>query len=113
MMFIAQGRKPTKPEKLLTKFLRKEISKGWKYTGNGSFRIDGKNPDFVFHKKKLIIEFDHTYWHSKKLKIDKARRAMFRKHGYFTISLNENDLKDLAFLKRKIQKFMHGKSNQT
>lgn len=46
---------PNKPERIMGKILNKLFPKYFKYVGSGSFRIEGKCPDFVDKKNYRII----------------------------------------------------------
>jgi hypothetical protein len=59
---------PNKKEDILIKLL-KELKLDYKFTGDFSIWIDGKNPDFINEGTKKIIEFYGEYWH-KNEKID-------------------------------------------
>ncbi len=90
--FREMQRKPTRPELMVLNFLNRAFPKEWKYVGDGKFWIDGKNPDFINYKKKVIIEFDGIYWHKERKDQDKIRNSIYAMHGYLTLSINENDL---------------------
>lgn len=64
---------PNSEEKKLIRFFEK-----WKfsfeYVGDGSFKIDGKCPDFIDKKRKLIIEFFGELWHEES---DEPKRIKF------------------------------------
>lgn len=57
------------------------------FCGDGSFILDGKIPDFVNYEKKVVVEYNGRFWHSKNEWNDayddsKERVAHFKKHGY-------------------------------
>jgi len=101
--------KPNKPEIFLTKILE-EFQ--FKYTGNYSFWINGKNPDFTNENKKKVIEYFGGYWHDEKITgksrkdHQKEREEHFRKEGFMTLVLWEEDLKDHKKLTGKIKDFV-------
>jgi len=64
---------PNSEEKKLIRFF-KRWNLPFKYVGDGSFRIDGKNPDFIWKEKKLIIEFFGELWHPES---DEPKRIKF------------------------------------
>jgi G:T-mismatch repair DNA endonuclease (very short patch repair protein) len=99
---------PNKPEKIVNKLLSK-ISKDYKYTGNGSFIIEGFNPDFMnINGKKKIIELYGTYWHKRLevMKRDVRRIRSYKKYGYKTLIIWEHELKDLTKLCKKLESFV-------
>jgi hypothetical protein len=64
---------PNKEEQKMIKFFSK-WNLPFKYVGDGSFRIDGKCPDFIDEEKKLIIEFFGNLWH---IDSDEPKRIKF------------------------------------
>lgn len=82
------------------------------YVGNGSFRIDGKKPDFVHaNGKKRVIEFFGDYWHSQEVTglpkfISESRRVKrFAKSGYSCLVIWEHELREPETLIRKLGDF--------
>ena len=64
MMLMAQNRKPNGPELQLQSVLDKHFPGEWKFVGDGSFWIEGKNPDFInVNERKCVIEIFGYYWH--------------------------------------------------
>jgi len=56
--------KPNKVESFLGAVLDEMYPGEWKYTGDFSFMINGKSPDFVnCNGQKKIIELFGDYWH--------------------------------------------------
>lgn len=103
-----RGIKPNKPEKILIRLL-KEKNLPYKYVGNFKLMIGNKNPDFVnFDKKKLIELFGH-FWHSERVEnVDKhvkGRKDYFKKHGFDTLIVWDNELNDPERVVDKIIKF--------
>lgn len=104
------SRKPTRPENYLLNILNKHFPNEWKYTGDYKFWIEKFNPDFInVNGKKLIIEFDGIYWHSleRRKEIDEIRNNTYKKYGYMTLSLNENDLQNESNLLLKIKELLN------
>jgi len=64
---------PNKEEKKLIRYFRK-WKLPFKYVGDGSFKIDGKCPDFVWKEKKTLIEFFGELWHEES---DEPKRIEF------------------------------------
>lgn len=112
MMGRAQGRKPNKPEKFLTKLLQKLFPNQWKYVGDFKFWIDGANPDFInINGQKKIIELFGNYWHSEevtntpvKLHMQK-RRDHFAKYGFQTLIIWERELDNKSKLEKRLFQF--------
>ncbi len=80
---------PNNPEFLLH-FIVRELYTGWKYTGDLSVMINGKNPDFVNEERKLIIEHYGDYWHKGDDPVD--REEIFAQAGYETLVIWEHEL---------------------
>lgn len=64
---------PNSEEQKLIRFFNK-WNLSFKYVGDGSFKIDGKCPDFINEEKKLIIEFFGELWHEE---TDEPERIKF------------------------------------
>lgn len=104
MMANARNIKPNKPETFLINLLNDMYPGQWKYTGDFSFTINGKNPDFVnCNGQKKIIEFNGSYWH--KNDTPGERESMFAKFGYETLIIWDNEMGDIDKLKEKIANF--------
>ena len=87
----AQCRRPNEPELQLQSILDKHFPNDWKYVGDGSFWIEGKNPDFVnVNSKKQVIEVFGIYWHNE----DEVapRITHFKKYGFDCIIFWEFDV---------------------
>ena len=105
---MAQGNtvKPNKPEIELLSILQTLYPDDWKYVGDGSLVISGKNPDFVnVNGKKLIIELFGDYWHRN----DSPRKRMgvFKPFGYRTLIVWERELNNQKALTHKINRFIN------
>lgn len=92
-----KNRRPTEPERKLLEIIERH-SLPFKYTGNGSFIIEGLNPDFIeVNGKKIAVDVFGDYWHT--LKADKetyneqGRKAIFAKYGWKLIVIWESELK--------------------
>jgi len=103
--------RPNKPEKFLIELLDKHFPKQYKYIGDFSFLIGGKNPDFINKSKKKIIEHFGTYYHGKEnTGIDESlheqqRIDFFKSYGYDVLIIWENELKNIQSLQRKLIRF--------
>ena len=106
-MFKSLNRKPTHPEQFLINFI-KQHNLSFKYTGDYSFWIEGKNPDFIeCNGKKLIIEFNGYYKHNEREETERAE--LFSKYGFRTLFLHYPDLKNETELLNKITEFLEMK----
>jgi G:T-mismatch repair DNA endonuclease (very short patch repair protein) len=102
---------PNKPEQKLIDFF-KEQKLPYKYTGDGSFSVGRKIPDFVnINGEKKAIDMFGDYWHDpvvrKKLglKIESPRERIsrFKEYGWDLLVIWEKELKDTNW-KNKILK---------
>lgn len=104
MIRASQGIRPNKPENFILFLLNRMYPGEWKYTGDFSFMIGGKNPDFVnVNGYKKCIEFNGTYWHKGDLK--GKRERIFAKYGWDTLVIWDHELKDIERVKFRINKF--------
>ena len=104
MMEKARHIFPNKPETILLNLLNELYPNEWKYTGDFSFMINGKNPDFAnCNGQKKCIELFGDYWHREQN--PKDRKDIFKEFGYDTLVIWERELKNIPRLKRKISKF--------
>ncbi len=98
------GVKPNKPETILINLLESLYPGQWRYTGDVSFTINGKCPDFVnVNGQKKIIELFGDYWHRGDNPAD--RSAVFSPFGFETLVIWERDLKHIGGVVEKIKKF--------
>lgn len=96
--------KPNKPESIILNLLENIFPGQWKYTGDFSFTINGKAPDFVnCNGQKKIIELFGDYWHRGENPEDRA--AIFEPFGYETLVIWEHELKRLDSVKNRIERF--------
>jgi len=100
----ARGVKPNKVELKLEIFLKKSISKDWRFVGDGQLIIGGKCPDFWNGDHKLIELFGN-YWHEGE--DPKVRINYFKNHGYDTLVVWEEELLDVKSISRKIIEFVN------
>jgi hypothetical protein len=84
-------KRPTSFEKIISKICI-ENNLPFVYTGNGTFLIGYKNPDFINQSKKVVIEVYHPYFKIRDFgsceKYEKQRGEHFAKYGWKTIFIN-------------------------
>lgn len=103
---ICKGRaiRPNKPETIVLDLLNNFYPNEWRYTGDFSFMINGKNPDFVnCNGQKKIIELFGNYFHKGENPKDRAK--IFAPFGYKTLVIWERELKNINKVKSRIQRF--------
>lgn len=105
---------PNKAELKLDTLIQKMFPGEYCFTGNGSFIIDGLNPDWtnINGQKKLIELFGEHVHHTKKafIKVPKrstyrGRKKAFAKFGYKTLIIWWSELKDMDFVASKLEAF--------
>jgi len=96
---------PNKPESILLGLLNKLYPDEWKYTGDLSFMIDGKCPDFTnVNGQKKLIELFGDYWHRGQNPQD--RIDVFKPFGWNTLVIWESELKEIENVEYKIISFV-------
>jgi len=96
--------KPNKPEMLVMRLLDEMYPGEWKYTGDFSFMINGKNPDFVnCNGQKKCIELFGSYWHEGENPQDRV--DVFSPFGFETLVIWEHDLKNIGDVANRIMEF--------
>lgn len=114
--YVAKQRKarhlsPNKAEKFLIEMLRELFPGEYKFVGDLSFALAGKNPDFIHVSQKKIIEFFGDYWHGEgRTRIpnkqhEQERIDLFAKYGYQTLVIWGYELSDIESLVEKIKEF--------
>jgi len=98
---------PSSLEKKTEYLLKNELKLKYEYTGNGTFLIQRKCPDFVNFDQKKIIEVYGDYWHLRPENrlSDSKRINIFKEHGYSVLIIWGSEFKDINSLKRKILNF--------
>jgi len=95
---------PNNPETGLFNFLQVLYIDHYRYCGDFSFVINGKNPDFVnINGQKKCIELYGDYWH--KGQDPQDRINIFKEYGWDCLVVWEHELKDIEKLKFKIIEF--------
>lgn len=64
----------------------------YKYVGDGTIIIGGKNPDFINIEKSKLIEFYGEYWHEPDE--EEPRKQHFAKYGFDTLVIWGKELKN-------------------
>jgi len=96
--------KPNKPEIQLNGILQKLFPNEYKYVGDLSFILGGKNPDFMnVNGQKKLIELYGDYWHKDDNPQD--RKDLFKQFGFDTLVVWEKELKDKENLNVKLETF--------
>lgn len=94
---------PNKPETIILNLLNELSPNEWKFTGDLSLMINGKNPDFAHIKQKKLIELFGDYWHRGQNPKDRAK--IFKPFGYKTLVIWESELKNISDVIKRIKKF--------
>jgi len=83
--------RPNFPEKQILNFLDNFLPGKFSYTGDFSFWLGRKNPDFVDKNNKKIIEFFGNHFHEKSEEME--REEYFKKYGYETLVIWETQFR--------------------
>ena len=90
-MISSWGRNPTKPETKLDELLNVVFPNEYKYTGNGTFSVNGCIPDFTnCNGQKKVIELFGDYWHRGQNPQDRIDK--FAEFGFECLVIWEHDL---------------------
>jgi len=96
---------PNKPEAMILNILKEIAPNEWRFTGDFSFVIAGKNPYFAnINGQKKLIELFGDYWH--RGENPQNRINIFKEFGWDTLVIWEHELKEPETVKRKMQSFM-------
>jgi len=96
----------------LEKFIRNILPDRFEFTGDYTFWIGSKNPDFIDKNRKQIVEVFGQYWHSKEITgkeeyiHEYERKDYFNKHGYECLVIWDYEIKNIEILKNKIFEFI-------
>ena len=106
----ANHARPNRPESAMQGILDRNFPGEWKYCGDGTTIIDGKNPDFLnVNGRKAVIEVFGDYWHSEKIrgiptKQHVAERvAHFAKSGFDCLVIWEHEVRDEKLVVTKVK----------
>jgi G:T-mismatch repair DNA endonuclease (very short patch repair protein) len=107
-VIMANHKRPTSYETAVIKIIKKHGLR-FKYVGNGCKFIGIKNPDFINNRAKKIIEVHSEYWdrihNTNRRDYTNSRKKYFKKFGYRTLVLYDNDLKNMIGCENKILRF--------
>jgi hypothetical protein len=96
---MASGTKssPNSKELIVMDILNQIQPNEWEFVGNKKLKIGGRNPDFINRNRNLLCEHFGVYWHGVKARNDLEREEgrinHFRRYGYDTLVIWENELK--------------------
>ena len=90
-------KRPTSYEKKISE-LCIENNLPFIYTGDGTFLIGYKNPDFINEKQKIAVEVYYSYFKIRDFdsceNYEKQRSEYFAKYGYRTIFIRTEEIND-------------------
>jgi len=101
---------PNKAENNLI-LLFKTYNLPYEYVGNFKKIIGRKCPDFVSEDETKVIELFGSYWHSEKITKEnedehvKKRIDYFKRYGYDTLIIWENELDNYVQLLKRVREF--------
>jgi very-short-patch-repair endonuclease len=57
---------------------------------------------FTNHSKKILIELDGEYWHSKEdaIKNDKLKNTIAKENGFILVRVNDKEVRNLDFINK-------------
>ncbi len=102
---IAQRIKPTKPEIALF-YLLNENNYPYVYIGDFGLWIGGKNPDFIWPEKRLLIEMFGSYWHDESEIIPRTKHLA--NYGFDTLIIWDYELDNEVQLLTRLKEFHQG-----
>lgn len=106
--------KPNNTEKILNSVLNQYFPLQWKYVGDWSVFINGRNPDFIHKEKHKIIEMFGCYYHKCPQCFPNItepsdyylRKMHFEKSGYHALIIWAHELKQIESVIQKVQTFL-------
>ena len=101
-------KRPLSTEKKLNEILQRNFPNEWKYTGDGSFLIGYKNPDFInVNGKRICIEVYYDFFKIRDFgsceNYEKQRSEHFAKYGWKTIFIKYEELTKEDVILQKLQ----------
>lgn len=105
--------KPTRPERQLMKIIE-EYNLPYKYVGDGSFIIEGFNPDFInTNGEKHIIEVFGRVWHDTLVRdwsrTELGRIMTYNSYGYRTLVIWDDEMNNEDAIAKRIINFDRAK----
>ena len=104
MMFECLKKRPNIPEKELDTLFQLNFPNQIRYIGDGKFWVNRKNPDFKVNGEKKLIELFGSYWH--KSEDEEVRKSHFKKYGFYTLVIWEQELKNPSQVVSKVNEFL-------
>lgn len=105
-------KKPTMPEQKIIELMDKILPSEYKYVGDGEFILHGLCPDFVnVNGQKKIIELFGRAFHDPSIRkipyyqTDEGRTSIFKRYGYDTLIIWDDELTDIDSVSNRIIKF--------
>lgn len=96
--------KPNKTELAFDAWLQEVLPGEYKYVGDGQFILGGRCPDWLnINGQKKLVELFGDYWHRGENPQDKIDH--YKRYGFDTLVIWENELKDKAKLLQIINDF--------
>lgn len=106
MMGKSQRERPNRLEKAFNILLQFICPGEFTYSGNGSFKLGKKSPDFKHVDKKKLIETFGDFWH-KDEDVEK-KINYFKKYGYDCLVIWESEFwKETVEVTRKVLSFVN------
>ena len=106
-VFLAQHKRPNKPEAILLSLLDSLYPGEWKYVGDFTMALGRYCPDFAnVNGKKQLIEMYGDYYHKDDNPQD--RIDYFKGYGFDTLVIWEHELKDKDAVIERIKAFTEG-----
>jgi len=92
--------KPNKMEIFVLSVLNRNFPREWKYVGDFSFWIEGKNPDFInCNGQKKIIEVFGNRWHNKDFvsfnRTERGTKNHYKKYGFDILIIWSDNLRSI------------------
>jgi len=101
---MASHVRPNKSEIKLIELLNRIVPHEYRYVGDGQVVLGGRNPDFInCNGKKKLIELWGYFWHKDDNPQDRINH--FKKYGFDTLIIWEDELLDKALIEGKIKEF--------
>ncbi|MEK6879815.1 MAG: hypothetical protein AABY22_09425, partial [Nanoarchaeota archaeon] len=101
-------KRPTSFEETIQNIVVKN-NLNFRYTGNGDYLINFKNPDFINEKEKIAIEVFHSWFKIRDYgSIEGYKdfcKSKYEPKGWKVVFIDENELKDENLVMQKIKEF--------